>query len=24
PLDPNNVESHDELMAKYRIITGKA
>ncbi len=24
PLDPNHVESHDELMAKYRIITGKA
>jgi ferredoxin len=24
PLDENNVESKDELMQKYRIITGKA
>jgi len=24
PLDENNVESKDELMHKYRIITGKA
>ena len=24
PLDPNNVESKDELMQKYLIITGKA
>ena len=24
PLDPNNVESKDELMQKYLIISGKA
>jgi hypothetical protein len=24
PLDANNVESRDELMQKYLIITGKA
>ena len=24
PLDPNNVESPEELMAKYKIITGQA
>ena len=24
PLDPNNVESKDELMEKYKIITGQA